>query len=83
MTPIAVVLRGPAAGVEQWRIELDRIYDPKRLVLAIPDGATGLPPGLADKQPQSTSVAYVCRGTQCSAPVATFAALVRELRNHA
>jgi uncharacterized protein YyaL (SSP411 family) len=81
--PLAVVLRGPAAGVQQWRLELDRIYDPRRLVLAIPDDAPGLPPALADKRPQATTVGYVCRGTRCSAPVATFAALVRELRTDA
>jgi uncharacterized protein YyaL (SSP411 family) len=77
---IAVVLRGPAADVAQWRAELDRIYDPKRLVLAIPDDTDNLPTGLADKRPQATTVGYVCRGTQCSAPLATLADLVRELR---
>ena len=81
--PVAVVLRGSATAVEQWRIELDRIYDPKRLVLAIPEAATELPAGLADKRTQATTVGYICRGTRCSAPVATFAALVRELRHDA
>jgi uncharacterized protein YyaL (SSP411 family) len=77
--PHAVVLRGAAAEVAQWRADVDRVYDPKRLVLAIPEDARDLPRGLADKRAGSTTVGYICRGTQCSAPLPTLADLVREL----
>ena len=49
--PQAVVLRGESASIERWRTELDRLYAPSRMLLAIPSDATGLPPGLADKRP--------------------------------
>jgi uncharacterized protein YyaL (SSP411 family) len=78
--PAIVVLRGPADDLDAWRRELDKYYDPRRLVIAIPSDATGLPPGLADKKPQSGTVAYICRGMTCSAPVATVGDLIRELK---
>ncbi len=78
--PAIVVLRGPADDVDSWRRELDKYYDPRRVVIAIPSDATDLPPGLADKKPQATTVAYICRGMTCSAPVATLGGLIRELK---
>jgi hypothetical protein len=77
--PTVIVLRGAAADVAVWRAELDRLYDPRRLVFAIPDDAPGLPPALADKRPGPGTLAYVCRGTTCSAPVSTLGELRRTL----
>ena len=67
--------------MDSWRRELDKYYDPHRVVIAIPSDATDLPPGLADKKPQAATVAYICRGMTCSAPVATLGDLVRELKS--
>jgi len=80
--PTIVVLRGPADDLAVWRAELDKLYEPRRLVLAVPADATGLPAALADKRPQASTVAYVCRGTTCSAPLATLGELVRSLKSH-
>ena len=78
--PQCVILRGEPALVGQWRRELARGYAPRRFVLAIPAGATGLPPALALKAaPASGALAYVCRGTTCGAPLASLAALVAVL----
>jgi len=81
--PTTVVLRGPADALAVWRTELDKAYDPRRIVLAIPADAGELPPALADKRPLDGSVAYVCRGTTCSAPVATLGELIRALKRPA
>ncbi|NJD32897.1 MAG: thioredoxin domain-containing protein [Gammaproteobacteria bacterium] len=78
--PTIVVLRGPDEHLATWRTELDKFYDPKRFVAAIPDEAGDLPAGLAAKVPQGRAVAYVCRGMTCSAPLGTLGDLVRELR---
>ncbi len=78
--PDIVVIRGPEADLATWRAELDKVYDPKRVVIAIPAGETGLPAGLAAKQPRERTVAYLCRGQTCSAPLATLGELIRELR---
>jgi uncharacterized protein YyaL (SSP411 family) len=79
--PAIVVLRGPEDDLASWRRELDKYYDPRRLIIAIPADATGLPPGLVDKKPMAGTVAYVCRGMTCSAPVHTLGDLIRALKS--
>jgi uncharacterized protein len=79
--PTIVVLRGAADDLGVWRTELDKLYEPGRIVLAIPADATDLPAALADKRPQAGTVAYVCRGTTCSAPLGTLGELVRSLKS--
>jgi hypothetical protein len=49
-------------------------------VLAIPDTERNLPAGLVDKRPQPATVAYLCRGMTCSAPLAAIPDLLSELR---
>jgi uncharacterized protein YyaL (SSP411 family) len=78
--PAVIVLRGPAADLAVWRAELDKLFDPRRLVFAIPSDAEGLPAALADKRPQAGTVAYLCRGTTCSAPLGSLGELVRALK---
>ena len=74
-----VILRGEAAPLADWGRELARVYAPRRVVLAIPAGATGLPAGLAEKAARDGTIAYVCRGSSCSAPLSTLEALLAEL----
>jgi len=83
--PQTVVLRGTAAAIERWRIDIDRLYAPRRMLLAIPSDAGALPAGLADKRPPAAAhddavIAYLCQGSQCSAPITSLAELVRNLR---
>ena len=75
------MIRGAGCDLGDWRGELDKVYDPKRYVVAVPADATGLPPALADKAPGDRMVAYVCRGTTCSPPLSTLGGLLRELRD--
>ena len=78
--PVVVILRGREADLGAWRRELAKLYAPRRIVLAIPANAAGLPDALADKAARETTVAYVCRGSTCSAPLDSLSALVSELR---
>jgi uncharacterized protein YyaL (SSP411 family) len=78
--PETVILRGDAATLETWRRELAKLYAPRRLVLAIPAQAAGLPPALAAKPVRGQATAYVCRGSVCSAPVESFSVLAAHLR---
>jgi uncharacterized protein YyaL (SSP411 family) len=89
--PKIVILRGAtrAAGteptdqgstLERWQRELAKLYDPHRLVLAIPAEATDLPAALADKAARDVTTGYVCRGGTCSEAVSSLGALVQELR---
>ena len=79
--PTIVVLRGAKDEVDTWRRELDKLYDPRRMVVAVSSDARDLPPALADKRalPDET-VAYLCKGHTCSAPVRTLGELVRHLK---
>jgi uncharacterized protein YyaL (SSP411 family) len=78
--PAIVVLRGASAGLDAWRAELDKLYDPRRMLVTIPSDAESLPAGLAEKKPRAGIVAYLCRGMTCSAPIETLAGLIQALR---
>jgi uncharacterized protein len=73
--PQIVIIRGAGNEISQWQEALNRIYAPRRLVFAIPADAKDLPREIADKPPQADVVAYVCRGTVCSAPLRSLPAL--------
>ena len=77
--PEVVILRGEARTIEGWRAQLARRYAPHRLLLAIPADAPDLPPALADKTPRAGPVAYICRGSTCSAPLDSLDALIEQL----
>jgi uncharacterized protein YyaL (SSP411 family) len=71
--PDIIILRGPAEHLQAAQRTLGA--DPRRLVLALPNGTAGLPATLA--KPESDHVnAWVCRGVTCSAPTANLTALV-------
>jgi hypothetical protein len=78
--PLILVLRGPSDELELWRGEVDKLYDPHRMIVAVPAEARDLPPALAGKRAQDGTVAYLCRGMTCSAPVTSLGQLVRSLR---
>ena len=78
--PETVILRGDAATIETWRDDLAKIYAPRRMVLAVAANARDLPPALADKPARGTAVAYVCKGSVCSAPLDSFSQLANRLR---
>jgi uncharacterized protein YyaL (SSP411 family) len=78
--PEIVVLRGVPETIESWRRELARLYSPRRMVLAVPAEASGLPAAIAEKAPRGPAVAYVCRGSVCGEPIGSFADLAEALR---
>ena len=77
--PEIVILRGAAADIDLWSEKLGAIYSPRRLTFAIPADATGLPGALALRKPDTHTIAYICRGTSCSAPIRSLEALATEL----
>jgi uncharacterized protein len=81
--PETIILRGEAAAIETWRRDLARLYAPRRVVLAVPTSASNLPPALGNKPARGEAVAYVCKGSVCSAPLESFSALAAHLRQAA
>ncbi|MBI1942926.1 MAG: thioredoxin domain-containing protein [Betaproteobacteria bacterium] len=75
--PAVLVLRGERAPLAHWVGELAREFLPDTLVLAIENGARGLPPAL-DKPARAEPVnGWLCRGVSCLAPIAA----LEELRS--
>jgi uncharacterized protein YyaL (SSP411 family) len=74
-----VIIRGTEDNVRHWRDELAAVYAPRRLVLPISDQVTDLHAAIADKRPTGANVAYICRGTTCSAPIKSLVELVSQL----
>jgi uncharacterized protein YyaL (SSP411 family) len=77
--PQIVILRGPLEVLSAWQQALERVYAPRRMVLAIADATADLPPSLASKSALPGGAAYVCRGQTCSAPLRSWEALSAEL----
>jgi uncharacterized protein YyaL (SSP411 family) len=48
-------------------------------MFAISDTEQGLPGALAARAPQEKTIAYVCRGTTCSAPITSLEDLASDL----
>jgi uncharacterized protein YyaL (SSP411 family) len=81
--PQIILLRGDESQITSWAKELHKLYAPRRLVLAVPAVAEGLPPALAQKGFPAASngpIAYVCQGSTCSAPIDSLSDLVSRLR---
>ena len=77
--PEVVVLRAAPDELETWRARATAAYAPRRVVIAIPDDATGLPALLAERSPRGSPVAYVCEGHTCDAPITRFDAFHERL----
>ena len=76
-----VIIRGQESEITEWRAELSKLYAPKRLVFAIPATAQGLPQAIETKAACAETVAYVCQGSTCSAPLRSLAALTALTRS--
>ncbi len=64
-----VIIRGTQPELADWCADTARAYAPRRLTLAIPDTVNALPEELAARRPLQQTVAYICNGMTCSAPV--------------
>ncbi|HEX3914992.1 MAG TPA: thioredoxin domain-containing protein [Steroidobacteraceae bacterium] len=74
-----LVIRGDAASAAGWAADFAAIYAPTRMIFAIPRDAE-LPPALAAKRAQPTTVAYLCTGMTCSAPMQNIHDISRALK---
>jgi uncharacterized protein YyaL (SSP411 family) len=77
--PRIVVLRGPAEALREWQQVLGRRYLPSTMVLAVPEGTTGLSPLLAKPLIPGAVNAWVCQGVTCLPPVETLERLLEVL----
>jgi uncharacterized protein len=64
-----LIVRGEPAAAASWAADLGSLYAPLRMIFAIPNDAPDLPPALAAKYASDATVAYLCSGMTCSAPL--------------
>ena len=75
-----IIIRGNEEIITQWQEACQVGFHPGRMVFAIPDSISSLPTTLDIKRADDKQcVAYICRGSQCLAPVETLAVLTHEL----
>ncbi|MGI9329319.1 MAG: thioredoxin domain-containing protein, partial [Gammaproteobacteria bacterium] len=77
--PTTVIIRGEGDTAREWAAQLAGLYAPRQLVLAIPNNAADLPGALRQRAPGDGTLAYLCQGTQCSAPLSSLEELATTL----
>jgi uncharacterized protein YyaL (SSP411 family) len=75
-----LIIRGPEAQATAWARQLGAMYAPTRMIFAIPNDASDLPPALSQKRGTDGSVAYLCNGMTCSAPLGDLDAISAAMR---
>jgi uncharacterized protein YyaL (SSP411 family) len=66
--PKMIVLRGSTGELTSWLQPVIGAYLPHTCIFSIPE-KTELPPALAEKSISDRTLAYVCKGAQCSPPI--------------
>jgi uncharacterized protein YyaL (SSP411 family) len=74
-----IIIRGTGSTLQDWHNLAARSYAPRRLGLAIPDEARDLPAQLQQRKPEGDTVAYICSGLTCSAPLRDRSEFIRQL----
>ena len=64
-----VVIRGSNTTIADWQSLATQPYAPRRFTLTIPETVDKLPGQLGERTPTGETVAYVCSGHSCSAPI--------------
>lgn len=67
--PTTIVIRGQRDELADWRQHCQSAYQPRQQCFAISDDAVELPGLLRERKPGKTTLAYICGGTECRAPV--------------
>ena len=80
--PQLIIVRGNENDMENWGAELEKHPHPRRVAFYISDSETNLPGLLTSKPAQAEqTIAYICSGMQCYAPVNTIEGLRQSLQD--
>jgi uncharacterized protein YyaL (SSP411 family) len=71
----SIIIRGKNPEISQWAKHCYSGYNPNLNVYAIDKSQKFLPPGLSIRKPSDSTIAYICSGTQCLAPIQSLEAL--------
>lgn len=79
--PMTVIIRGEGAALQKWCRTARETGNPFKTVLGIPAKTPDLPGLLAERSPKGDTVAYICQGHQCLAPVTQLDQLAETLND--
>jgi len=71
--PTFIIIRGSPNELLEWQQASLQNFHPQYHIYAISNEAADLPAILAEKKAMGKTVAYICEGTQCLAPVESLA----------
>lgn len=81
--PTTIIIRGNSDELEQWQQICQQQFNPQRMTFAIPNDVKNLPESLQSKFSNSgETLAYICQGTSCQAPINHITQLSKALDNH-
>ncbi len=63
-----IIIRGDNE-LQDWQAAAGKIYQPRKMIFAIPNNCNDLPGILKDRKPATGGIAYICTGMDCQAPV--------------
>ena len=67
--PELVIVRGAQRSLVEWQQRLDSDFRPQRLLFFIADDVGELPGLLGTREADGTTTAFLCKGTECLAPI--------------
>ena len=71
--PEIIIITGEVSEISKWKESTNKIYSPKRMIIAIPSDDKDLPSALDNKKCiNKKTTAYVCKGSKCSKPIDRF-----------
>jgi uncharacterized protein YyaL (SSP411 family) len=80
--PTTIIIRGSTDELKQWQKICQQSFSPQTMTFAIPDDAQNLPKALKSKSSNGgETLAYICRGTSCQAPINHITQLNKALDN--
>ncbi|MFK7793867.1 MAG: thioredoxin domain-containing protein [Gammaproteobacteria bacterium] len=81
--PTIVIIRGSSDELKLWQQTCQQQFNPRRMTFAIPSNEENLHPALKSKFSNSEeTLAYICQGTSCQAPVNHITQLTKALGNN-
>jgi len=76
--PEIIIITGEISEISKWKESTNKIYSPKRMIIAIPINEKDLPSALDNKKCiNNKTTAYICRGSKCSNPITRFEDLLK------
>jgi uncharacterized protein YyaL (SSP411 family) len=80
--PTTIIIRGSGDELKQWQHICQQQFNPQTMTFAIPNNAEHLPEALQSKfSSNGKTLAYICRGTSCQAPINHITQLSKALDN--